>query len=76
MEDAAAAGGQRHPAVAHMLSMFDTGHLPADVQNVCQHFRFMAHFMVDTIPDKPELTAGLRKLLEAMDCAVRAMKID
>lgn len=28
--------------------------------------------MVDQLPDGPELTAGLRKLLEAKDCFVRA----
>jgi hypothetical protein len=28
--------------------------------------------MVDDLPDGPELTAGLRKLLEAKDCFVRA----
>jgi hypothetical protein len=28
--------------------------------------------MVDHLPDGPELTVGLRKLLEAKDCFVRA----
>jgi hypothetical protein len=28
--------------------------------------------MISTLPDGPELTAGLRKLLEAKDCFVRA----
>ena len=28
--------------------------------------------MIETLPDSPELTAGLRKLLEAKDCMVRA----
>ena len=28
--------------------------------------------LLDTLPSNPERTAGLRKLLEAKDCAVRA----
>lgn len=28
--------------------------------------------MIEVLPDGPELTAGLRKLLEAKDCFVRA----
>lgn len=28
--------------------------------------------VINTLPDGPELTAGLRKLLEAKDCFVRA----
>ena len=32
----------------------------------------LAEAMVNALPDGPELTAGLRKLLEAKDCFVRA----
>jgi hypothetical protein len=31
----------------------------------------VAEKMVSVLPDSPELTAGLRKLLEAKDCLVR-----
>jgi hypothetical protein len=32
----------------------------------------LAEAMIVELPDGPELTAGLRKLLEAKDCFVRA----
>jgi hypothetical protein len=32
----------------------------------------LAEEMIRVLPDGPELTAGLRKLLEAKDCFVRA----
>lgn len=35
-------------------------------------FSDMAHWMVETLPQCAERSAGLRKLLEAKDCAVRA----
>jgi hypothetical protein len=33
---------------------------------------FAWKLMVDLLPDDPELTAGLRKLMEAKDCFVRS----
>jgi len=36
-------------------------------------FTEMASGLVDALPDSPELTVCLRKLLEAKDCAVRAL---
>lgn len=32
----------------------------------------LASYMIENLPDGPELTAGLRHLLEAKDCFVRA----
>lgn len=32
----------------------------------------LAHKMAEDLPGGPELTTGLRKLLEAKDCLVRA----
>lgn len=48
------------------------------LQNVSRQFREMADFMmVNCHNDEAELMAGLRKLLEAKDCAVRsALKSD
>jgi hypothetical protein len=40
--------------------------------NVAVVIRATAHEMARALPDSPELTAGLRKLLEAKDCFVRA----
>jgi hypothetical protein len=62
----------RHPALALLLRWFEHDHLPAHLQAVAEQFQLLAHAMADEYPDSPELTAGLRKLLEAKDCCVRA----
>jgi hypothetical protein len=59
-------------ATDRMLQFFAYSHLPPDKQAVSKPFGEMAQWMVDTLPSNPERTAGLRKLLEAKDCAVRA----
>jgi hypothetical protein len=63
---------QRHPAVEAILQYFAWEHLPEALQAVSRPFGELAEHLADTIPNGPELTAGLRKLLEAKDCAVRA----
>lgn len=40
--------------------------------NIAEEIWLMARTMITDLPDSPELTAGLRKLLEAKDCFVRA----
>jgi hypothetical protein len=59
-----------------ILKYFKFGHLPAHLQEVSKPFGELAQLMVDSIPHnnetRPELSAGLRKLLEAKDCFVRA----
>ena len=62
----------RHPATTHLLRFFDGGHLPPHLAEISDMHRRLAHDMVAICPDGPELTAGLRKLLEAKDCLVRA----
>lgn len=62
----------RHPATVQLLRWFDCDHLSGDLLKYAQACRNFAHFMVLDLPDGPELTAGLRKLLEAKDCFVRA----
>jgi hypothetical protein len=57
----------------HLLQFFAHSHLPSHLQAVSRPFGDMAQHMVDLLPDTPERTAGLRKLLEAKDCAVRAL---
>jgi hypothetical protein len=56
-----------------MLQFFAYEHLPEHLQAVSKSFCEMAENMVETLPRNPERTAGLRKLLEAKDCAVRAL---
>ncbi|WKW85461.1 hypothetical protein SEA_REYNAULD_8 [Rhodococcus phage Reynauld] len=67
----------RHPGTTHLLSLFEYAHLrPGKLQEVSAEFRGLAVQMVDDLSDGPELTAGLRKLLEAKDCFVRQAVID
>lgn len=63
---------ERHPSVRSVAQWFQYGHLPAFVQPVSAEFEQVASRMIAFLPDGPELTAGLRKLLEAKDCFVRA----
>lgn len=63
---------QRHPATTGVLKFFEFAHLPERLQAVSRPCAELAHGMVEQLPDGPELTVGLRKLLEAKDCFVRA----
>ena len=60
-----------HPNTESLLKFFRYDHLPAHLQSVSRPFGDLATEMADKL-DGPELTAGLRKLLEAKDCMVRA----
>ncbi|WP_385618501.1 hypothetical protein PXH67_06185 [Streptomyces sp. P8-A8] len=62
----------RHPATKHLLRFFEHAHLPEHLQAVSQPCGDLARQMADELPDGPELSAGLRRLLEAKDCFVRA----
>jgi hypothetical protein len=61
-----------HPSTVNLLRYFAWEHLPAKLQEVSRPFGELAERMASILPGGPELTAGLRKLLEAKDCAVRA----
>lgn len=54
------------------LRYFKYGHLPAHLQTVSQKFGDLAQELNEQFPEGPEKSAGLRKLLEAKDCFVRA----
>jgi hypothetical protein len=56
-----------------MLQFFAYEHLPPQLQTVSRPFGELARLMVQDLPRNPERTAALRKLLEAKDCAVRAL---
>jgi hypothetical protein len=55
-----------------MLQFFAYEHLPAHLQEISRPSGEMAEWIVETLPQNAERTAGLRKLLEAKDCIVRA----
>lgn len=59
---------EKHPILKH----FEYDHLPLHLQGVSREFHALAHKMHDSLPMGAELIAGLRKLLEAKDCMVRA----
>ncbi len=60
-----------HPATKAMLKNFKYEHLPPHLKEVSKPICEMAKGFAETLSG-PELTAGLRKLLEAKDCMVRA----
>lgn len=62
----------RHPGVVHFEPLFAFEHLPEHLRLISQPCAVLAQDMVAHLPDGPELSAGLRKLLEAKDCFVRA----
>ena len=62
-----------HPSTKSILTFFSYAHLPSHLQEVSKPFFDLAHSISAMETDHgPELTAGLRKLLEAKDCIVRA----
>lgn len=62
----------RHPGTRGIARFFEYGHLPESLQPAAERCHDLAEQMIAQLPDGPELTAGLRKLLEAKDCFVRA----
>lgn len=55
-----------------IMKFFSYSHLPENLQGVPMMVGELAKVMDMGLPDGPEKTAGLRKLLEAKDCFVRA----
>lgn len=76
-----------NPSVAHVLQFFEYKHLPGHLQMISKPFCELAHAMAKgdnnpesgtctfggPLPDNPEKTVALRKLLEAKDAAVRTL---
>ena len=56
-----------------MLQFFQYTHLPEHLQIVSKPFYLLAEEIIEDLPSNPERTVALRKLLEAKDCAVRAV---
>jgi hypothetical protein len=62
------------PAIEHLLRLFVYDHLPKNLQSISSRFASLAT-TIAAGPHNPETTVALRKLLEAKDCAVRAVVI-
>jgi len=54
------------------IKWFENAHLPEHLRKVSKPVCDLAVLMEKMLPDGPEKSAGMRKLLEAKDCFVRA----
>jgi len=55
-----------------IMKYFSYSHLPEKLQTISRPIGELAERLDSELPDGPEKSAGLRKLLEAKDCFVRA----
>ncbi len=55
-----------------IVKYFAYAHLPQQLQIVSKPFGDLALLLCEKLPRSAERAAGLRKLLEAKDCSVRA----
>lgn len=62
--------GRQH-AVAAVAEFFDSDHLPPRLREVADLYATLATALLAALPDDPELTVALRKLVESKDAAVR-----
>jgi hypothetical protein len=60
-----------HESTRDLLEYFDYRHLDADLAAYSFPFSELAHRIANEL-EGPEVTVGIRKLLEAKDCIVRA----
>lgn len=56
-----------------MLQFFEYAHLPPHLAAVSAPFGELAKQLAATLPPNAESTVAMRKLLEAKDCAARAV---
>jgi len=64
--------GQDGKKSSVIIQHFNYQHLPTHLQEVSKQCHDLAVAMDQALPSGPEKSAGLRKLLEAKDCFVRA----
>jgi len=57
----------------YLMQFFAFAHLPEHLQDVSSPFYDLAEDLDESLPDNPEKTKALEKLLEVKDCAVRAV---
>lgn len=62
----------RHPGTQHLVKMLDPNpNLPEHLYEISLLCALLRNDILTRCNDGPELSAGLRKLLEAKDCFVR-----
>lgn len=60
------------PVPSTTIKYFEYSHFPERLKIVSKPIGELAHQLEAMLPDGPEKSAGMRKLLEAKDCFVRA----
>lgn len=66
-----------HHSTTHLLNQFRYEHLATgDLYALSARFHSFARTLVEDLGDGPELSAGLRKLIESKDCCVRQLVAD
>lgn len=63
---------QNEQVVSPIIKFFKFDHLPDHLQEISRPIGELAVNMDSSLPNCAEKSAGLRKLLEAKDCFVRA----
>jgi hypothetical protein len=67
----------RHHSVQHLVDLLDPNpNLPAPLKHIAELCANLRDHVLADLDDGIELSAGLRKLLEAKDCFVRQALID
>jgi hypothetical protein len=56
-----------------IIQFFSYDHLPDHLQDVSKAICLLAEKLDQILPNNPEKSAGMRKLLEAKDCFVRCI---
>lgn len=59
--------------VERVHQYFGVDDLPAHLQETARNCKNLADWVLANLPIEAETTAGMRKLLEAKDCFLRAM---
>ena len=68
---------QRHPSVQHVADLLDPNpNLTRPLRHIADLCANLRDHLLDELEDGPELSAGLRKLMEAKDCFVRQALLD
>jgi hypothetical protein len=57
-----------------ILIHFDGAHLPIQLRAIAKPFEDLAGTLDALLPEGPEKSTALRKLLESLDCVVRAAR--
>jgi hypothetical protein len=57
---------------AHILRHFDYDYMSGPLRDIAEPFKVMAIELDKRLPECAEKSAGLRKLLEARECFIRA----